>query len=145
RPRAVAPSLLGPEAQHSLDSLAMDPVATHASERPERAAIAAGDRTCTYRELDARANQVARVLAGRGVDPGERVAVMLPNGCEWFEANVAIARLGAQLVPVNWHLLREEIAWILGDADARVLVTHADFREQVTPAVDASPACTALW
>ena len=44
---------------------------------------------------------------------------MLPNSIEWFEATVAIARLGAQLVPINWHLKPDELAWILSDSDAR--------------------------
>jgi acyl-CoA synthetase (AMP-forming)/AMP-acid ligase II len=123
----------------------MDPVATHASTQPDHPAVIAGDVVRTYAELDARANRLARVLAARGVGPGERVAVMLANGVEWFEANLATARLGAQVVPVNWHLLREEIAWILGDADARTLVTHTDLRAQAEPALAAVPQCASVW
>jgi len=102
----------------------MEPVAARASAKPDHAAVITGDVVRSYRELDERANRLAHVLAAHGVGLGERVAVMLPNGTEWLEANLATARLGAQVVLVNWHLLREEIAWILGDADARVLVTH---------------------
>jgi long-chain acyl-CoA synthetase len=123
----------------------MDPVATHASNQPEHLAVIAGDVVRSYHDLDERANRLAHVLAAHGAGPGERVAVMLPNGAEWFEANLATARLGAQVVPVNWHLLREEVAWILGDADARVLVTHDTFREQATPALGEAPHCTPLW
>jgi long-chain acyl-CoA synthetase len=123
----------------------MDPVATHASTKPDHAAVIAEDVVRSYRELDERANRLAHVLAAHGAGPGERVAVMLPNGTEWFEANLATARLGAQVVPVNWHLLRDEVAWILGDAEARVLVTHDSFREQATQALDQVPHCTPMW
>jgi long-chain acyl-CoA synthetase len=123
----------------------MDPIAVHAVERADHAALIAGEDVRTYRELDERANRLVHMLAERGATHGERVAVMLPNGCEWFEANVAIARTGAQLVPVNWHLLRDEIAWILQDAGARVLITHDEFRDQAAAALDAAPGCTALW
>jgi long-chain acyl-CoA synthetase len=72
------------------------------------------------------------------------VALMLPNSCEWFETNAAVARAGAQLVPVNWHLRRDELAWILADSDARVLVTNVDLAPEVDAAVAALPGCRVL-
>ena len=102
-----------------------DPIAGHAASQPDGAAIICNDIVCTYAELDDNANRLARVLASRHVARDERVAVMLPNSIEWFEATVAIARLGAQLVPVNWHLKPDELAWILSDSDARVLRARA--------------------
>jgi len=122
-----------------------DAIAGHAASRGERAAIVDDRGTRTYAELDERANRLAHVLADRGVTRGERVAVMLPNSSEWFEANTAIARLGAQLVPVNWHLLHDELSWIIGDADARVLLVHEDLREHATAALEQNPATTAIW
>ena len=98
---------------------ATDPIAGHATSRPDHAAIICDNVVCTYAELDDRANRLARALADHGVARDERVAVMLPNSIEWFEATVAIARLGAQLVPVNWHLKHDELAWILTDSGAR--------------------------
>ncbi len=85
-----------------------DPVAAHAASRPDKHAVITVDgsteRVITFAALDERANRLANVLAAWGVGEGERVAVMLPNGGEWFEANLAAARLRARLVPVNWHL-----------------------------------------
>ena len=69
---------------------------------------------------------------------------MLANSCEWFETNVAVARLGAQLVPVNWHLRRDELAWILEDSDARVLVTGTELAAEAEAAVAARPGCHVL-
>jgi long-chain acyl-CoA synthetase len=70
---------------------------------------------------------------------------MLPNGAEWFETHVAAARLGAALVPVNWHLRGDELAWILADSDTRVLVTHRDLAGPAHAALARAPACAALW
>jgi long-chain acyl-CoA synthetase len=123
----------------------MDPVAVHASSRPDHPAIVSPGSTRTYRALDDRANRLANLLASRGVAPGERIAVMLPNGSQWFEANVATARLGAQLLPVNWHLLDEEIAWILADSEARVLIAHDSFDEPARGALECVPECAAVW
>jgi len=123
---------------------ATDPIAGHAASRAEHAAIVCNDVVCTYAELDENANRLARVLASRGVARDERVAVMLPNSIEWFEATVAIARLGAQLVPINWHLKPDELAWILSDSDARVLMTHVDLADVASVAVTAVPACSLL-
>ena len=123
---------------------AADPIAGHAASRSEHAAIVCDDVVCTYAELDENGNRLARVLASRGVARDERVAVMLPNSIEWFEATLAIARLGAQLVPVNWHLKPDELAWILADSDARVLLTHVDLSDVAAAAVAAMPACSLL-
>ena len=69
---------------------------------------------------------------------------MLPNSIEWFEGTVAIARLGAQLVPINWHLKPDELSWILSDSDARVLLTHVDLSDVASAAITAVPACSLL-
>ena len=104
-----------------------------------------GERVTTFAELDDDANRLANVLQARGVGTGDRVAVMLPNGAEWFATNLAAARLAAQLVPVNWHLTESEVGWILADADPRVLVSHRDLEPVATAALAAVPGCSALW
>ena len=126
-----------------------DPVAAHAASCPDKQAVVTidrtGERVTTLAALDVRANRLANLLAAWGVGEGERVAVMLPNGAEWFEANLAAARLRARLVPVNWHLTQGEIRWMLADADARVLVSHRAFAATAGDALDAAPRCAALW
>src|SRR5581483_9460599 len=107
-----------------------------------RCALVAPGGTRTFAELDERSARLAAVLRGLGAGPGERVALMLPNSCEWFETNAAIARTGAQLVPVNWHLRGDEVAWILSDSDARILVTHVDLAADA--ALTAVPGCRAV-
>ena len=68
----------------------MDPVASHAKERPDAPALIFGDRTVTWGELDRRGNQTARALRKRGVGPGDRISVSLRNSIEFFEIIVAV-------------------------------------------------------
>jgi long-chain acyl-CoA synthetase len=69
---------------------------------------------------------MAHAFVSRGVAPGDRVAVMLPNGLEFFVAGLAAAKCEASLIPVNWHLKSEEVDWIISDSGAKVLVTTDD-------------------
>jgi long-chain acyl-CoA synthetase len=101
-------------------------VSSHARSQPGKPALICDDRVVTYAQLDGRANRLAHALRARGVGAGDRVAVMLPNSIELFEANVAISKLDAFVVPVNWHLKAAELDWILADSGAVVLVSHAD-------------------
>ena len=60
------------------------------------------NRRFDYRELNARCNQVAQALRGCGVQPGDRVALLLMNGAEFIESFFAVAKIGAVNVSVNW-------------------------------------------
>lgn len=94
-------------------------------------------RRFTYRQLDARTNRTANLLAGAGVSRGDRVAVLMPNGHEFVETYYAIARLGAVMVPLNWRLTAPELIFILQDSDVQTLVfgvEFADLAEQIAAA-----------
>jgi long-chain acyl-CoA synthetase len=67
---------------------------------------------------------MANAFIARGVEPGDRVAVMLPSGIEFFVAGLAAAKAQALFIPVNWHLKGEEVAWIVSDSAAKVLVSE---------------------
>src|SRR5260370_41968194 len=95
--------------------------------------------------IDRRADRLASLMTARGVEAGDRVAVMVPNGAPWFEANVAAARLGAQLVPLNWHLLGEEITWVLTDSEARLLVADGGLRKPAHEALARAAGRTARF
>ncbi|MCB1705029.1 MAG: o-succinylbenzoate--CoA ligase [Halioglobus sp.] len=86
-------------------------------------------RRFTFAELNARANRMANALLATGVTPGDRVAVLLKNSVEFIETYFAVAKIGAVMVPVNWRLVAAEIAYILTDSGARVLVYDSDFDE----------------
>jgi acyl-CoA synthetase (AMP-forming)/AMP-acid ligase II len=96
-------------------------------DRADAPAITYRDRTLTFAELDARSNQVAHALRAAGIGRGDRVAILDKNVPEFFELLFGAVKLGAVLAAVNWRLAPPEIAQILNDATARVLVAGADF------------------
>ncbi|MBA2282781.1 MAG: AMP-binding protein [Acidimicrobiia bacterium] len=119
---------------------------------PERPALidAATGTTRTYGDLTDRAGRLAAALDSKGLDPvadtGSRaVAVMLPNCIEFLEVAAAASRAEASFLPVNWHLKRDELAWILADSGARVVVAHPSLREHVDAAVADTPGTAVLW
>jgi O-succinylbenzoate-CoA ligase len=86
---------------------------------------ALGGGRLSFRELNARCNRVAHALRGAGVRHGDRVALLLMNGAEFIESFLAVAKIGAVNVPLNWRLLADELEFILKDSGATVLL-YAD-------------------
>jgi len=82
-----------------------------------------GERRLTFRDVDRAANGMAAGLADAGVEPGARVAVMLPNGPEVLVAGHAVARNGALVVPVSMRLTPSEVAYLLADSGAAAVVS----------------------
>lgn len=78
--------------------------------------------TFTFGELDARANRMARTLAGRGLERGDRLALYLANCVEFIDLYLACTRLGAVCVPINVLYREREIDHILRDAEPRAIV-----------------------
>src|SRR5258708_7781117 len=76
--------------------------------RPDQIALRLDDETRTYAELDDRARRMSHALRARGVRRGDRVAIMVPNSIEYFEAAHGAGRLGAIAVPVNMHFKADE-------------------------------------
>jgi len=93
----------------------------------------AGDKRLTWRELDARAGQVAAALAADGVGPRSRICYLDLNGMEFFEVLFGALQVGAVLAPLNWRLTADELGAVVADAGARVLVVG----ERFVPMVEA--------
>jgi fatty-acyl-CoA synthase len=87
--------------------------------------LPSGERV-TYGELHQRCGQAAALLADRGISAGDRVALLCRNRVEFFELLFACARLGAILVPLNWRMPAAELAPLLVDCGARLLVHGAE-------------------
>src|SRR6478672_11137482 len=82
----------------------------------------AAGRRFTYAELDARADRVAHVLLDQGLAKGDRVAVLLPNCHQFVEVFYGAARAGLVVVPLNLRLVANELAFMLRNSGATVLV-----------------------
>jgi long-chain acyl-CoA synthetase len=99
-------------------------------------------QTRTFGELNANANRLARRLREAGLQPNEGVALACSNRVEFCEALMAALRTGLRLTPVNWHLTAEEIAYIVGDCEAKVLLADVRIAPAAKVAAEACPDAT---
>jgi long-chain acyl-CoA synthetase len=100
-----------------------------AVERPQKTAIIFDDRRISYEELDRAARGVATSLRARGIEPGDKVALMVPNVPEFTIAYFGILYAGAAVVPINVLAAAPEVAYFLEDSDARLLIVHPLFEQ----------------
>jgi fatty-acyl-CoA synthase/long-chain acyl-CoA synthetase len=108
-----------------------DQLARHARTIGDQVVLSFEGTTRTYRQFDERVSRLANALRERGVEAGDRVAVLGFNSLEIAECYFATARLGAICVPVNFRLVADEIAYVLADSGARAVVVHAPFEATV--------------
>jgi len=95
--------------------------------------------TLTFGALDARSNRLARLLERRGVQPGDRLALYLPNRAEFIDLFLACVKLGVIVVPINILYREREIAHIVSDAEPVAVVVAGD------EGASLFPASTAVW
>lgn len=81
----------------------------------------------SYAEVHQRVNRTANALRSLGITKGDRVAVMLPNDVDFPVCWLAIARLGAVMVPTNTGYQERDLAFILNDSGARAIVIHVEY------------------
>jgi fatty-acyl-CoA synthase len=92
-----------------------------------------GIDSLTYAQLRERRNQYVHLLRGSGVQPGDRVGMVLLNSLDYFALYFAITRIGAIAVRVNFRLAPEELAYVLRDAGCSVVVFHTSRVAQIEP------------
>jgi long-chain acyl-CoA synthetase len=109
-------------------NLADNLVAT-ASRHGSRHALRLRDQVVSYAELEHRSRRVAGLLRARGVGPGDRVGLMVPNVPAFAECYYGILRAGAVVVPMNVLLKEREVAYYLSDSGARVLLAWHELEE----------------
>ncbi|RLB39742.1 MAG: acyl-CoA synthase [Deltaproteobacteria bacterium] len=99
-----------------------------------------GDRT--FGELNANTNRLVRALRSRGLREGDAVAIVCSNRPEFAEVVHACLRAGLRYTPVNWHLTADEVAYIVGDCEAKALFGDTRFAELMTKAAALCPNAT---
>ena len=85
----------------------------------------------TFTQLNDRANQCNAALKSLGLQHGDRVALLAYNGHEFLESFFGPAKSGIVLMPLNWRLTADELAFILKDGGAKALIFNADFAPAV--------------
>lgn len=100
-------------------------LARHALMQPDKTALRFLGQTTTWGELDDRVSRLAGALSRRGVGFGDRVLILMLNRNEFIESMLAANKLGAIAVPVNFRMTPPEIAFLVSDCEARVVVTES--------------------
>jgi acyl-CoA synthetase (AMP-forming)/AMP-acid ligase II len=88
------------------------------------------DKPLSFADVNKLANRAANVLKSIGVEKGDRVGVMLPNGVDFPIVWFALAKLRAVIVPVNINYHDHDLAYTLDDSQADFFIVHADYLEQ---------------
>ncbi|HEX2184154.1 MAG TPA: condensation domain-containing protein, partial [Chloroflexota bacterium] len=100
-------------------------------ERPGAVALAWGEESLTYRELDARANRLAHHLMRLGVGPESRVGVLLERSAELIVSLLAVLKAGGAYVPLDPGLPAERLAYMLDDSGVPLVLVQAALRGTV--------------
>ncbi|HTF53162.1 MAG TPA: AMP-binding protein, partial [Pseudonocardia sp.] len=103
---------------------------------PEKTAIIYGDRRYSYARFAELATQLARALRASGIQPGDRVAYLVPNLPEMLVAHFAVPLAGAVLVAINTRLSTDEVRHILDHSGAKLLVVDSVLAATVAPVVE---------
>ncbi|HEU0077547.1 MAG TPA: amino acid adenylation domain-containing protein, partial [Longimicrobiaceae bacterium] len=103
-------------------------IRAQAERTPDAVAVVAGDGALTYRELDARADRLARRLAGLGAGPEARVGICLERSAGMVVAILAVLKAGAAYLPLDPAYPADRLAYMLADSGARLLVTQESLR-----------------
>ena len=125
--------------------------AAQVARTPEAVALTFAGRCMTYRELEEAANRVAHLLAGQGVGPGERVAVLFFRSAEAIVAILAVLKTGAAYLPIDPALPAARIGFLLADAAPIAAITTTELADRLDghdlvvidvndPAVDSQPS-----
>ena len=103
--------------------------------KSDELALADDRRETTWGELGERVDRLINGLTAAGVAPGDTVAMMMGNRVEAFELFWAAAHMGITYVPVNWHWVADELAYVIEDSGATALVVGDRFADVAAEAL----------
>ena len=103
-----------------------DFLANHAESIGEKTAVILGDRSIDFASLNRRANQAAHVFQDLGCRQDDRIALMSFNSLEYFELANGVRKLGALMVPINYRLRDAEVAHVVNDSGAVLVIADRD-------------------
>lgn len=98
---------------------------------PDSTALVAGDRCLTYRELNNRSNQLARLLRKRGVEPDSIVGIMVERSLEMLVAMLGVLKAGGAYLPIDPEYPIDRISYMLEDSKAPVLIIGEKYKAQL--------------
>ena len=101
---------------------------TAAARHPERPLFTNEQGSWTYAAMQAWSRLIARGMIAWGVKPGDHVALLMANYAEFVAITLAIARIGAVTIPINFNLRGDELRYVVDQSDAVMLLTMDRFR-----------------
>ena len=116
-----------------------------ARETPEFPYLHFGERTLTCASLNEEVNRYANAFARLGVNAGDRVAVMLPNGLDAVFVFFSLVKLGAVQVPVNIHLRGQTLSFLFEHSEPKLLIADVEFAEALSEIVANGAAPEPIW
>ncbi|WP_411504088.1 acyl-CoA synthetase [Brevibacillus centrosporus] len=105
---------------------------------PDKKALQFEEEVLTYRELDGIVNQAAHALIEKGLKKGDRAAVLSRNSMDFVILNFALAKAGVIMVPINFMLNKEDVAFILGHSEVSAVFASPEFHELAQGAIEQS-------
>ncbi len=111
-------------------------IAATAKEHGKRAALRLGGQEWTYEEIGGAAASLAKSLRELGLGRGDAAAVMMPNIPQFVISFFAVQLCGARFVPLNCLHAAPELAYVIDDSEARVVIGFGDFQDRLGPAVE---------
>src|SRR2546421_6896131 len=140
------PSVLGVGPSRALpDRRAHEVFETQVRARPDAIAAVRGDRRLTYRELNARANQLARALLARGLTREGVVGVVTERNLDWMAAVLAIFKAGGAYLPIEPHFPADRIARTLSRAGCRLILAERGSTATLDRALDSLSGVQTLF
>ncbi len=109
-----------------------------AQSRGNQAAVTDEFGTTGWAEFDTRVNRLINALRDAGLKTGDTFAILSGNRREYFEAIAAATHGGWRFVPVNWHWVGEEVAYVLANSDSKALLADSRFIEAATEAANST-------
>jgi len=106
---------------------------------PDRVALVCGDREITYAQMEDRTNRLAHYLQKQGVKPGDKVGVYSRNGIETIESMIAVFKLRAVVVNVNYRYIENELQYIFQNSDMVALIHEARYFDKVAAVLPTCP------
>ncbi len=103
----------------------------HATRTPDRIAVVFKDQRISFAELWRRIERTAGYLAAQGIGPDDVVAVMMKNSAAFLELAFAVSYIGAVFLPINFRLAADEVEYITGNAQAKLVFADEEFAAAV--------------
>ena len=107
-----------------------------AESKGEELALVDDNGSVSWKELDNRINRLVNGFRESGLEQGDSVAIIAGNRMEWFETSFACAHAGLIYVPVNWHWIADELAYVYEDSGCRAIMVGERFQDEVRKSLD---------